>query len=572
MPATVTADGLAISCVFSDGERAVFTLDGAGCPDLARDLLTGLADLIHPHGSADTKGTVRHYIAAVKSLCGVLDGHGFTGGARELTRARLAEYWMGTSASKEACTRMMLRAFDAATGGLAAGTRELADGRAYNIQPNRRQLPPYSESEWTALIGACQTVISESYAAHRAALSAAARGSDPREGGWRLDNLRWLLVRAGPRTLGQVAAHVGITASAALQRGGFVQARAELFPLLEVTAAYVLLFGACSGIVPDGIGDLVTGDIDWAGDGAILLSYVKRRTAAESLNLPKDAVAVLEQWLAHSALLRAFVPPSQRRQLWLGMTRDGSAEVAAGPVHRNVIWRWIRRHGVTGDDGTPLKIHRHRIRTTHQATRDTRAWRGSGRATIDPNHSPGVEGDHYLAAATAAQRQTIEAIIEDAQHDMLRRAQPPVVMSEQDTAALAGGYPQLIAALNLDDEVIGELAGGQRDVFTAACADQLAGLHGPKGKPCPARPWVCLLCPLAVFAPRHAVNLLRLKAFFARQWRAMPTAQFMAVFGRYADRVDQVLDRFDPAALADAAGQVDDHDDELPLRPEELTA
>src|SRR6266542_1147917 len=175
MPATVTADGLAISCVFSDGERAVFTLDGAGCPDLARDLLTGLADLIHPHGSADTKGTVRHYIAAVKSLCGVLDGHGFTGGARELTRARLAEYWMGTSASKEACTRMMLRAFDAATGGLAAGTRELADGRAYNIQPNRRQLPPYSESEWTALIGACQTVISESYAAHRAALSAAAR-------------------------------------------------------------------------------------------------------------------------------------------------------------------------------------------------------------------------------------------------------------------------------------------------------------------------------------------------------------------------------------------------------------
>src|SRR6266540_2899128 len=296
MPATVTADGLAISCVFSDGERAVFTLDGAGCPDLARDLLTGLADLIHPHGSADTKGTVRHYIAAVKSLCGVLDGHGFTGGARELTRARLAEYWMGTSASKEACTRMMLRAFDAATGGLAAGTRELADGRAYNIQPNRRQLPPYSESEWTALIGACQTVISESY-----------------------------------------AAHVGITASAALQRGGFVQARAELFPLLEVTAAYVLLFGACSGIVPDGIGDLVTGDIDWAGDGAILLSYVKRRTAAESLNLPKDAVAVLEQWLAHSALLRAFVPPSQRRQLWLGMTRDGSAEVAAGPVHRNVI-------------------------------------------------------------------------------------------------------------------------------------------------------------------------------------------------------------------------------------------
>src|SRR6266481_6243399 len=53
-------------------------------------------------------------------------------------------------------------------------------------------------------------------------------------------------------------------------------------------------------------------------------------------------------------------------------------------------------------------------------------------------------------------------------------------------------------------------------------ADPLSGLHGPPGKPCPARPWVCLLCPLAVFAPRHAGNLLRLKAWFSRQWAGMP--------------------------------------------------
>ena len=71
-------------------------------------------------------------------------------------------------------------------------------------------------------------------------------------------------------------------------------------------------------------------------------------------------------------------------------------------------------------------------------------------------------------------------------------------------------------------------------MFIAACADQLSGLHGPKGKPCPARPWVCLLCPLAVFTPRHAANMLRLKAFFARQWLQMPSAHFMAVFGPYA--------------------------------------
>ncbi|MFF9483112.1 hypothetical protein [Streptomyces sp. NPDC014733] len=204
--------------------------------------------------------------------------------------------------------------------------------------------------------------------------------------------------------------------------------------------------------------------------------------------------------------------------------------------------------------------------------RDKSTWAGRGRATIDPNHTPEVEGDRYLTATTPVQQQAIEAVVEDAQHDMLRRAHPPTVITEEEAAALAEGYPQLVAALDLDDAAIAALIGGQRDVFTAACGDQLSGLHGPKGKPCPARPWVCLLCPLAAFAPRHAVNLLRLKAFFSRQWQQMPAAHFMAVFGPYAARIQQVLDRFEPSVLASATGQVDDVDEELPLRPEEMTA
>ncbi|MET8014842.1 hypothetical protein ABZU86_34695 [Streptomyces sp. NPDC005271] len=148
-----------------------------------------------------------------------------------------------------------------------------------------------------------------------------------------------------------------------------------------------------------------------------------------------------------------------------------------------------------------------------------------------------------------------------------------MIIAEDDAAALADGYPHLMTNLNLKDEMIAELVGRQRDVFTAACGDQRSGLHGPKGKPCPARPWVCLLCPLAVFAPRpwHAANLLRLKAFFSRQWQQMPAAQFMAAFGLYATRIQQVLDRFEPAVLAAAGAQAANRDHELPLRPEELT-
>ena len=48
-------------------------------------------------------------------------------------------------------------------------------------------------------------------------------------------------------------------------------------------------------------------------------------------------------------------------------------------------------------------------------------------------------------------------------------------------------------------------------------------------------------------------------------------SHFMAVFGPYSQRVGEVLDRYDPAVLAAAARQVSDRDDELPLRPGEIT-
>jgi len=39
----------------------------------------------------------------------------------------------------------------------------------------------------------------------------------------------------------------------------------------------------------------------------------------------------------------------------------------------------------------------------------------------------------------------------------------------------------------------------------------------------------------------------------------------------YSHRIDQILDRYDPVLLAQASHSVGDHDDELPLRPEEST-
>ncbi|MFF2518343.1 hypothetical protein [Streptomyces sp. NPDC058086] len=84
---------------------------------------------------------------------------------------------------------------------------------------------------------------------------------------------------------------------------------------------------------------------------------------------------------------------------------------------------------------------------------------------------------------------------------------------------------------------------------------------------------MCLLCPLAVFSPRHLPNLMRLRAYFARQWRLMPAAVFLSVFGPYSQRLDELLTPacFEERALQHAAEQVVDRDSELTLRPGECT-
>ena len=200
---------------------------------------------------------------------------------------------------------------------------ELAAGRHFNIQPNRQPLPPYPEVEWQRLTEVCRQLVDDSYAAHRRALEAVRQGHHPSEGGWTWQNFCWLLARLGPVATPRVVAELGMTYSAFRHRdySVFYQALQDVFPHLDVVIAYRLLFGVYSGIVPDGIADLQVHDIDWAGDSTILLSYVKRRTAAESLNLPRAAVRLLEQWLAHSALLRGLVAPTDRNRLWLGLSQ-----------------------------------------------------------------------------------------------------------------------------------------------------------------------------------------------------------------------------------------------------------
>jgi hypothetical protein len=115
----------------------------------------------------------------------------------------------------------------------------------------------------------------------------------------------------------------------------------------------------------------------------------------------------------------------------------------AEPTEVPIPWA-VRELGAKGRKFRWTWIDRRRLRTTFIAQRGQRQW--SPRATIDPNHSPQVEGDHYLSAATPAQKAVVEEIARDAQGDLLRRASAPVVVDE---AVSAARLPEKVRRLGL---------------------------------------------------------------------------------------------------------------------------
>lgn len=582
MPGRVIEEPLGVSCVFMNGSYGEFFLNEDLLPELAAQLVAALADLVKPHGDLDSPNSVRGYLVSIRYFLRNLDSYGFTGAAQDLSRPMLARALLAVGNGRhETPIRLLLRRLDDLRGVLAGDVRRFVDGRNFHARPmeDRKPLIPYSEQEWANLISVCEEITGSAFAAFKVALREAEQGQDVAAGGWSRENVQWVLRHRGPvdtmpqRVRGQYGAVNRLTK---VYPGAGAEAVSALFPKPGVVFAYRILFGTRTGIVADGIAGLGLGDIDWAGDRTVLIDYIKGRTAKESLTLSRSAVRLLERWLEHSAVLREFAPADLRGRLWLRFNPTGTYKWSAGRFPKPDEWNWYERNGLVDADGNPFLIHGPRIRTTFEASKDRRIWQSSSRARIDPNHTPAVEGSHYVAHQSPTQKAATEAIIESAQGDLIRRSQNPVVIKDdEDVAAFLEGFPAEAARLGLDDAALAELIGGERDVFAAACGDQLSGLHGPAGKPCPARPWVCLLCPLALFAPRHLPNLMRLRAFFSRQWQQTPAAAFMAIFGPYAQRLDVLLSPqskyFTTAALQDAAGQVADSDSELPLRPEELT-
>lgn len=574
MPAFLIDEPLAVRFVLRNGKQWTANLAGLPNPRLARDLAEGLAACAHPRGGIGAINPATRYAVSVRQMVKKLSESGFTGSAAELTKSMLLRFWLAGTHNRECDTRILLKGLDGVNGCLRPEVRALLEGRAIQPHPPEKAQVAYTDGEWERLEAACRSAIDESRQRQRELLALAATGQDPRESRRHSEaDIAWLMLRDGPLAGHAYYAYIRgyVRKNMDVSYAATRSVREGLFPTPRVQIAYRLLLGIYSGVVSDGIDGLEIGDIEWAGDSTILLSYYKGRTGPEGATPPRQAVRLLEQWLAHAAGLRKFAPADLRDALWIAAEPHGTNGVLGHQRTGKPQRDFIRDLQLVDDLGNRLDVNRGRIRATYEERLARRGW--TGRTTIDPNHTGRTEGDHYVTPTTPAQLDAVESIIEDGQGDILRKALPPVVLTGEAAAELAAAFPEAVRRLELDAGAMAELVGGERDVFTAACADQLAGVHGPKGKPCPARPWVCLLCPLALFLPRHATNLLRLKAFFARQFRQMPVVQFVRVFGPYAERLDnEILPKLSERVKADAQREVADDDSDLPLRPEEFSA
>ncbi len=535
---------------------------------LAADLAAALAAATHPHGPIRTRSVAAQYVQTARRMARELYAIGFAGGIGELSVAMLVEYWLGCDFHRERRIRALLTAYVAAGGVVDAGIGRHLQGRRINQIVKSRPNPPYSDEEWRRLAAACTEVIRSSARGHARAVQGADSGADPLEHGVSADNLAWLIYRTGPVRAATILDRLGPAGAARVPAAEVLAGRRALYPDGDTALAYLTLFAMRTGIVPDGIDALTLANITRTSANTILLSYTKGRTGTEALNLPRDAVRLLDRWLEHSAVLRSHAG-ERVNSLWLYVPADdrGSTHglVCGRPRAQACKAAFVAANGLLDDDERPLQLHGGRIRATYQHRRDRSTW--TGRATIDPNHSAQVEGDHYLHSHTPAQLDAIE----QAQTDLRRKAEPSTIATGEDAAAFVANFPAVVEAAGLDGDAITALLAGQQDVFVAACAAPLNSPHAPAGTLCPARPWVCLLCPLAVFAPRHLPNLLRLKGFFAGQGIQMSTAQFLAVFSPYAARLDEdVLPRFTPSAIAAASQALDEDAAQLPLHLEEL--
>lgn len=517
--------------------------------------------------------TAKAYRSAIANAARWFDTQGFDGGAEELTEDLVFDYWRHCRLHFESMIRTLLGHIEQRSPGrLAPGLVRQVSGISVNPSPMTRPRPPYSAGEAQRLMDVCTAVIEAAETRMAEAVTLAAAGADPASGEWRVEaNLAWLLDQHGPHTTKVLARRVEVNqyrVGRAVYPTLFGLHQA-LFPTNEVALAFRILVGLQTGICPEGVDNLLADCVEWIGTAEAGISWFKARGGGQQNQVfasrgPWSPGRLIGRWLVLSGRARRFAADGSH--LWLFC--DSASLAIRKPAWGDERERFVARHHLLADDGTPLRLRLATLRATYFA-RHERHWNGALR--IDSNHSRRVEGDRYLAQTRAID--PIEATIEAAQQDALRKAStaPLTVLTPDALAELQADPAAAAARLEMTAKASAELLAGERDVFAAACKDFHNSPYGSPGQPCPVPVWTCLCCPLAVFTPSKVPNLLRLRDHLDRQWRSLPAGEWMAMYGAANVRIERdILPKFGAAVIdAARAAIAEDSDAGVYLRSEE---
>lgn len=537
---------LGLEVRFAGGGQRKHDFSALRCQRLALPLVRAHGSLIAPRGSIASVETSSCYATSIMQFVRGLEQRGFDGGPRDLKPEHVSALVSGQSAGKSVLfIKRLLRQIEAAApASLPPDVLAIVATPTYldSSKPPLQPVAPLTHGETERLEAACKREIAELEERLAEGAARIAEGRDPRGNKWPTEpDILWLLDAMGPQRWHQIRELCGFSnARSSLKLLGrpYPDVVRLLYPSRRDLVPYALMFGLRTGLPPESITGLKTDDLDRVGDGKVILRWIKARAMGAEAGLFRavgqwSPGGLFDRVLAVTERTRRYTAPAASGRLWLGVETSG--EYAFSGYMRPRAWnkqvrQFIADHDLRDDNGLPLRLDRRALRKVHYAKAD-KAFAGMVNVIAGPNQSPQVAGDHYLAAVTSTE--TVERVIEAAQHDMLRKARSKaMIVSTEQMAHLTDDRDRAGEVLGLDPgKAATLLTTEQEDVSTAKCKDFEDAPHGTTGEPCHAPDWQCLMCENAVITPSKLPNLLSLLDFVDSQHESMPALEWERHWG-----------------------------------------
>lgn len=367
-------------------------------------------------------------------------------------------------------------------------------------------------------------------------------------------HLAWELNARGPMTVEDFKAQSG--ASSNRDKALSIALKA-IFPAPEEFLPFQLYLQLQAGLPPDACYDLGADCLQPIRAGLANLRYYKgraRRNIVQSVETETLASVggAVKTVLKITERLRAHVPDGVRGRLWLSVGAQplGSIVVNAIPGSQ-ALAAFVQRHGITHDDGTPLRLTPARLRKSYKAN-IAEATQGN-LDDLASDHSREVSAKHY--GNIPALRPMHEATIEDAANDALEAAmRVTIVPPEQEATLLATGPMEHPSGVRSSRMLAVIQQPSEHDVFLSGC---MGFFDSPwakrKGDPCPVATWRCLECDNAVITKRHLPRLLAFHDHLLRERDILDAEVWHLKYGQAYELLERaVLPRFPQRFLDEA--------------------